>query len=364
MERPTSYQKTIAGPRSWLATRLEDPSTARRDPETGRLRRRAKGVRIVLIVIVFCSVLVGWQVIQVTLGRNFHEVLPGKLYRSAQPDRSDLQWAVRRYRIRSVISLRGTCPDRSWYQRESQAVRELGLAKYDVCFSSYNVPAVDELRRLVELLDTCEPPILIHCRRGADRTGLACAVALLLDKSGSMSQAKAQLSWRYGHVSISQAGNLFRVLEMYQDWLSQQGVGHSPDRFRHWVKVVYRPGHCWARLEPVHVPDRLSRSRPVVAIFRVHNISSEPWHFHRSSNRGVHLQFLLRRVDRSFAAYGGAGYFDQTVPRGGAILLTLSIPPVPEPGKYALLVDMADEQHGMFFMFSSTPFRKEYIVGD
>src|SRR5688572_16573499 len=43
----------------------------------------------------------------VALGRNFHAIVPGRAYRSAQPTAADLEWAVRAHGIRTVVNLRG-----------------------------------------------------------------------------------------------------------------------------------------------------------------------------------------------------------------------------------------------------------------
>ena len=40
----------------------------------------------------------------------------------------------------------------------------------------------------------------IHCRIGADRTGLACALFELVVRRRPADLARRQLSWRYGHV--------------------------------------------------------------------------------------------------------------------------------------------------------------------
>src|SRR5262249_17248271 len=115
----------------------------------------------------------------VALGRTFHAVVPGRAYRSAQPTTADLERAVREYGVRTVVNLRGAGEPFDWFLEESRATHRLGLAQEDLCFSSYRLPAAHEVRYLVEVFDRSAPPLLIHCRRGADRTGLVATVFLL-----------------------------------------------------------------------------------------------------------------------------------------------------------------------------------------
>ena len=55
---------------------------------------------------------------------------------------------------------------------------------------------------LIALMERVEKPILIHCKDGADRTGLASALYLAVVKQEDPKVAEAQLSIRYGHISL------------------------------------------------------------------------------------------------------------------------------------------------------------------
>ena len=55
---------------------------------------------------------------------------------------------------------------------------------------------------LVAILRTAPRPILIHCRSGADRTGLASVIYLARIAKVDEETAERQLSLRFGHVGI------------------------------------------------------------------------------------------------------------------------------------------------------------------
>jgi protein tyrosine phosphatase (PTP) superfamily phosphohydrolase (DUF442 family) len=301
--------------------------------------------------------------VRVTAGTNFHTVIPDRVYRSAQLNDGTLRQIVKDRDIRTVINLRGCCPQFLWYRQERETLEELGVAQMDINFSSTLVPSVTAMRQLVDTLSTCEYPVLLHCRRGADRTGLAAAVAVLLDSEANPGGARGQLSWRYGHVASGRSGDLHLVLDMYQVWLAQEGKLHHPELLRRWADEHYLPGPFWAAIEPLEVPARLEFGKPAAARFRVHNRSHFPWQFKQGANCGMHLRYLLRTEDRQTAYLGGAGFFEQTLLPGESLELTLSLPAVRKPGRYHLLVDMAEEAQCWFFLVGSPPFETELIVG-
>lgn len=302
------------------------------------------------------------EALPVMFGNNVHAVIPGRVYRSAQIAGKDLQDVVRRHHIRTVINLRGCCPEKGWYARECAELAELGIRQCDINFSNYTLPDRRQMSQFIKVLETCEYPILLHCRRGADRTGLAAAMILLLEDRVPMDEACQQLSWRFGHLPLLRQCELNDVLQMYQAWLVERGQLHRGNLFRKWVIEEYRPGKHWAEIEPLEVPARLRAGKREAARFRVYNRSSGAWQFKRSANSGVHLRYRVKSLDARYEATGGAGYFDAVVVPGESIDLVLALPAIRMPGRYELLVDMWDEERGWFLTAGSPPFETELEV--
>src|SRR5262245_11359090 len=96
-------------------------------------------------------------------GRNTHVVIPGVLYRCAQPSSSYLSQLIRKHGIRTVVNLRGICDSKPWFLDQARVTAELGVSQEDLAFSAGRLPHVAELRQLVEVLDRSEYPILLHC---------------------------------------------------------------------------------------------------------------------------------------------------------------------------------------------------------
>jgi undecaprenyl-diphosphatase len=143
---------------------------------------------------------------------NVHAVLPHQVYRSAQLTHDDLAHLVQRYGIRSVINLRGANPDIAWYQDEIAVAQERQLWHADLALDAHHLPDVATLTQLVNLIEQAPKPLLLHCRQGADRTGLASAIALaLLNQQSSESLLWRQVGWRYNVVSPTSVGYQFMV---------------------------------------------------------------------------------------------------------------------------------------------------------
>ena len=104
-----------------------------------------------------------------------HQVVPGEVLRSRQLEKDELRDVIETYDLRTVINLRGSPPGEKWLDDHKGVCSEYGVRHETTSFSVEEWPARHEVRRLVRFFDTSEPPILIHCYRGADRSGWAAA---------------------------------------------------------------------------------------------------------------------------------------------------------------------------------------------
>jgi hypothetical protein len=297
------------------------------------------------------------EVLNVLGGRNFHVVVPGAIYRMAQPSGEQLAQVVRDYGIHTVVNLRGVSEPAPWYLEECRATNVLNVSQEDLPFSATRLPSWPALRRMVEVIDHSEYPLLFHCNRGIDRTGMAVAVALLLHTDATVEQARRQLGLRFGHLSIGRTGHMDQLFDLYEQWLAQQGQQHSRDLFRRWVAKDYCPGECRCELKVLNA--EVLRGIPVkkaVALqVRAINTSIKPWHFSPGTNAGIKCQALIGLPDSDIQRQALAGMFEAVVPPGSSIDLTLALPPLPETGNYVLQLDLLDPQHAYFHHMGSGP---------
>jgi len=165
--------------------------------------------------------------------RNWAAVEEGRLYRSNHPLPWQLRQATRRFGLRTVINLRGEralCGSDRLGRAEAAA---LGLAHVDAPFESRGAPHRDRVLRLAEIYRAMAEPALIHCKSGADRTGLAAGIWLLL-QGRPPEAALAQLSLRFGHVRQGRTGILDAFFRLYAEARRRR-----PTLFLDWVRDEY-----------------------------------------------------------------------------------------------------------------------------
>ena len=242
---------------------------AERAPEAGivpRSRRRTRWIRAA-VALALTLIVLGAVFHRPLLQGNVGTVAPGLVYRCAQP-KGNLDILLETYRPRSILNLRGGSYADGWYAAEVHAADRLGIDFYDFPIQATRRPSRAELLTLIDLMRRCRYPLLIHCKSGADRTGLAGAVYLLTRQGADPERALGAFSIAYGHVPIGGPQRLHEPIEEYRDWLNAQGRPHRPGLFRDWVAREYRDEGRAGPIRPLRpgprmgpMPARLAEGR-------------------------------------------------------------------------------------------------------
>lgn len=301
----------------------------------------------------------GWVLATV----NFRTVLPGQAYRCGQLSADRLEQVVRRHGIRTVINLRGCCVNLPWYREEAAATARLDIAQEDIGFSARRMPPTLALRQLIDILDRSEYPILFHCHQGADRTGLAAVLVLLLRSDASLATARRQLGLATMHLAIGKTGNIDHFFDLYEAWLASRQVEHTPELFRTWAREHYCPGEGRAEITLIEPDGRRSGTRASLRVaanttrlvrVRCRNRSDQPWQFQPGNNAGIHARAQLIDHHHHVIRHDQVGRFLARVAPGETIDLELPLPALAR-GRYELRVDLVDEQHASFLQLGSEP---------
>jgi protein tyrosine/serine phosphatase len=304
-----------------------------------------------------------WKVGYIYLVGNVYEVIPGRLYRGGQPSGESLERLIARYKIRTVLNMRACNYPERWYVSEAEACARHGVSLLDLNFSAVRMPSRHELRKLVEALDAAETPIFVHCRHGADRSGLASMVALLLLEEYSFETAQGQLGLRYGHIPFGKTTMLDRFMQHYSDWLAASNQAHTPQRFRHWILNEYRGADCDAHFESVKRRFEVPRVRKALEYdVVVRNTGDKAWQFRVLKGAGHHVTFKLVNDENQTVHEGRAGMLERTVPPGATIAVVLTVPPQAMPGRYRFYIDMIEEGHCWFYQTGSELWEEELDI--
>ena len=147
---------------------------------------------------------------------NFHQVIAQELYRSAQVSDADLPNYQKLYGVRSVLNLRGASPGEPWYDEEVAATKALGLTHVDFPMNASRELGAADAARLIALMRDLPKPLLVHCRHGSDRTGLAISLYLAAISGASEAEAEGQLSLWYGHFSVPYLSDAYPMDESWE----------------------------------------------------------------------------------------------------------------------------------------------------
>ena len=182
---------------------------------------------------------------------NLHQVTDG-VWRSAQPAPRHLRAAAKRG-IRRVINLRGEeLYGGYWLEKETCA--RLGLDLVDLRLRSRAAPPRQDIAAMRALIEAIDRPTLIHCKSGSDRTGLFCALYLILRENVPVAEARHQLSLRYGHIRMTKTGILDHLFDQYLEYDAR-----TPMPFVEWLDKIYDPEALVASFRKQGFIGRMSR---------------------------------------------------------------------------------------------------------
>ncbi|MGL5095433.1 MAG: fused DSP-PTPase phosphatase/NAD kinase-like protein, partial [Planctomycetia bacterium] len=298
---------------------------------------------------------------------NYHPLVVGEVYRSAQPDPAMLKRVARKDGIRTVVNLRGAWPRNDWYVAEKEAADELGLELCDVNMMTHQLAPLVELRRLVKAFDERPKPLLIHCRRGADRTSLASAIYMILYHGATPDQARAeQYKLAYGHIGTAFGGHLPHLFDCYADWLKLQGETHSAEAFRRWIDAETTLSYFGAKINLAKKLNAILVDRSIEIPLRVKNTSRYSWALNSSPAAGFHLTATFQPVgtprgDEPVKTIVPLG-LGESVPAGAEVVVRVNLPAEVEPGDYVLEADVVDPQGFPFRRMTNSLYTRTFTV--
>lgn len=144
------------------------------------------------------------------------------VYRSNQPTSARLE----RYAamgVRSVLNLRGTSKN-SFSKIETRTCERLGIDLTGFHIRALVLPTRERLLELHSVFLDLKKPFLIHCKSGADRTGLVAALYLLMIEDRPVAEARRQLHWRYMHFAFTRSGIQDHFLDCFAAAQARTGI--------------------------------------------------------------------------------------------------------------------------------------------
>ena len=134
--------------------------------------------------------------------------------------------------VYSIVNLRGG-QQFAHNAFEKEFCQKNKLAYYSVPLASTEWPSKQALLKLIEIFENADPKILVHCKSGADRTGLVIGIYLIWKLKVTGNEAKKNLSLRFLHWKYGKKGILGKFFDHYDE------TNDGTTNFRDWVKFCY-----------------------------------------------------------------------------------------------------------------------------
>jgi protein tyrosine/serine phosphatase len=145
---------------------------------------------------------------------NFHEISKD-IYRSSQPTMWQLKRIKEKYNIKTIVNLKDANRNCAYFLFEEEKCKELGLELINVNIRSRAFPKYEQILKYKEVMENMEGPVLIHCKAGADRTGIFCTLYQYFIEKKQIKETNQLKFWPYGHVKYSDAGRIDYYFEQF-----------------------------------------------------------------------------------------------------------------------------------------------------
>ncbi|MBT9584107.1 tyrosine-protein phosphatase [bacterium] len=130
---------------------------------------------------------------------NFGEVVPGRLYRGAQPSPQGLRW-LKEQGVGTIVVLREPGKEETNYPNYSRAdylidIRTLGMEPVELVIQDHTVPSPEQIEKFLQTVEKTSKPCFFHCSAGIGRTGIM--AGLYKRQHGASPQEAVDFSKRF-----------------------------------------------------------------------------------------------------------------------------------------------------------------------
>jgi undecaprenyl-diphosphatase len=155
-----------------------------------RLPNKNKKWLLLGCILAFFAVYFVWDF---KIQKNFHTVQEGKLYRSGQPGKLQLERWIKKYHLKTILVLKPTLR-----RDEVEIAERYGVTLHHIPLGTNQGPSEEEWQRILSLLtDEQKFPLLYHCHGGADKTGVITAMYRVEVQHWTLSKAMLEMDLHY-----------------------------------------------------------------------------------------------------------------------------------------------------------------------
>lgn len=312
-------------------------------PVPGRHRVRRALIWIASIKLTLLAAFGIWYLLAHFVYFNLHEVVPGQVYRSAQPSPAFLQHMAAEKGIRSVLKFNRT-KESDWSRAESDKAERLGLDFHFLPMGVAELPSRQDLLAMIEVVRDARRPLLIHCKTGADRSGVASVLADMAAGGTFVEARQRQIGLKFlhtGHIGP----DIEDVFDVYIQDQARRGMPTGGfDEFSAWARQHYWPDYYRAHIEPMEPVVRGHPGERRRLAVRVTNAAQVPWESPRGRDFFLQLQSPGTREPYYPEPLGNAPLGKRLAPGESMVVqVEFEMPDLP-PGTYDYTLDVMERR--------------------
>lgn len=273
---------------------------------------------------------------------NFHEVVAGQVYRCSQPSPAFLEKTIQEKGIKSILKLNKNS-EISWANQEAEVAKKHGVELIELPLPTRRLPSRQEILNLADRLEQAPRPLLIHCKAGADRTGVASTMIAMINGQSFDEAVDDQLRVAYLHTGYI-GEDIADVLWQYKAERLAKGLTTGGwAEFSRWIREEYYPGFYHAELSgPQVIEMSIAAGRQIQLPITVRNASPATWPndaaapiqlgaYFQPEGGEIESRLLLGAIDLPASMQPGQSVRET---------LTITLPESWPAGNYAITVDV------------------------
>lgn len=170
---------------------------------------------------------------------NQHDI-GGGMFRANQPSPKRIE-QLAKDGIKTILNLRGEST-KGYYTLEKEACEKHGVTLVNLRMYSRDTPKKQKIHDLKALFESMEYPVMMHCKSGADRTGITGVLYRHFHMGVPIEEAVEQLKLKYLHVKAGKTGMLDFFFDDYIEFAKTNDMS-----FLDWIDEIYDPADVKAR---------------------------------------------------------------------------------------------------------------------
>lgn len=285
------------------------------------------------------------------------KVMGREIYTSSQPSIKKMEKFISKYKIKTVINLRGK-NKKEWFSKEKEMLQQSKVELFNIKLSANRVIPRYEILKIFDFYDNLKYPVLIHCRQGFDRSYFF--LTLLMKLEGK------EIEKRY--LFTPKIWDFFREYEKY---LKEKGLKDEKETLYSYLKYEYVPEGFKYDLTFETVPVKIEKGKELKFEAKVTNRSNRVWILKDDMKEvvrlGVRLFGPFEELPENLEKYiyeeenegidwGRAGIESGKVYPEETKYFEFLLPIPDRKGKYFLAFDMVEENVSWFHYYGKTPY--------